>query len=129
MIIGTTGAAVGEIAKIWTHPTRKNLAVARPRERGPVLLSRSCSAASVCWSRAIWCRSRRLVLVSLSRAGRSPRRCGTVATGVSGLRELGWVEACVDEVAVLRGLRPGQSLDEIDVGDRRRHVENWTDGT
>ena len=41
------------------------------------------------------------------------------------LRELGWVEACVDEVAVLRGLRPGQALDDIAVADRRGHVRNW----
>lgn len=60
-----------------------------------------------------------------NRAYRGERSHGMLCS----LRELGWVEACVDEVAVLRDLRPGQLLDAIDVADRRRHVENWTDGT
>jgi tRNA-binding EMAP/Myf-like protein len=43
------------------------------------------------------------------------------------LRELGWVDACVDEVAVLCNLRPGQRLDDIEEAARPAHVEDWSD--
>jgi phenylalanyl-tRNA synthetase beta chain len=136
VIIGTTGAVVGEIVEIWTHPNAEKIWLSHVR------VDDTQDVVQIVFGGVRELDPGDLVPVALpgtrvvvegrekpkkmrNRGYRGERSHGMLCS----LRELGWVEACVDEVAVLRGLRPGQSLDDIDVDNRRRHVENWTDGT
>ena len=136
MIIGTTGAVVGEIEEIRAHPNAEKIWLSHVRvgEGQEVVqivfggvreLSPGDLVPVALPGTRVVVRGREKPKKMRNRGYRGERSHGMLCS----LRELGWVEACVDEVAVLRGLRPGQSLDEIAVGDRRKHVANWSDGT
>ncbi|MBB4912062.1 hypothetical protein [Actinophytocola algeriensis] len=132
MIIGTTGAVVGEISEIWVHPNAEKIWLSHVRVDdthdvvqivfgGVRMLSPGDLVPVALPGARVLVEGREKPKKMRNRAYRGERSHGMLCS----LRELGWVEACVDEVAVLCGLRPGQSLDEVPVPDRRGHVENW----
>ncbi len=136
MIIGTIGAVVGEIEKTWVHPNAEKIWLSRVRvDNGHDVVQivfgglRELSPGDLVpvalpGTRVV-VQGREKPKKMRNRGYRGERSHGMLCS----LRELGWVEASVDEVAVLRDLVPGQSLDAIDVADRRKHVANWSDGT
>lgn len=134
MIIGTTGAVVGEISEIWVHPNAEKIWLSRVR------VGEGQDTVQIVFGGIRMLYPGDLVPVALpgtrvivqgrekpkkmrNRAYRGERSHGMLCS----LRELGWVETCVDEVAVLRDLQRGQLLDDIDVRDRPRYVANWSE--
>ncbi len=134
MIIGTLGAVVGEVVAVKSHPNAQKVWLAyvqvddshdtvqivfgglrklKPGEQVPVALPGT----------RVIVQGRDKPKKMRVRSYRGERSHGMLCS----LRELGWVKACFDEVAVLRDLRPGQRLDDIDELDRPRYVENWSD--
>lgn len=135
VIIGTIGAAVGEILQVRTHPNAHKLWLAHVRfDAGPGVQIVFGGIRKI----------RRGDLVPVAPPGarvmveghakpkkvRARRYRGERSHGMlCSLRELGWVLAGMDEVAVLCNVRRGQSLDDIAAVDRSAYVKNWYDAT
>lgn len=134
MITGIVGAVVGEVVQIQPHPNAQKISLAYVRVDG------SQKVVQIVFGGVRMLTLGDLVPVALpgtrvnvqgidkpkkmrNRSYRGERSHGMLCS----LRELGWVDACVDEVAVLRDLHPGQCLDDIDKLDRPNHVKNWSD--
>jgi phenylalanyl-tRNA synthetase beta chain len=134
VIIGTVGAVVGEVMQTKSHPNAQKVWLSYVR------VDDSKDVVQIVFGGLRMLDPGDLVPVALpgtrvtvegrekpkkmrSRSYRGERSHGMLCS----LRELGWVDACFDEVAVLRDLQPGQCLDDIDEADRRHHVENWSD--
>lgn len=132
MIIGTVGAVVGRVMRVRTHPNAQKVWLSDIR------VDDSQDVVQIVFGGLRMLDPGDLVPVALPgarvivlgrdkpkkmriRSYRGERSHGMLCS----VRELGWLEASMDEVAVLRGLRPGQSLDEVAPEDRRAHVENW----
>lgn len=134
MITGIVGAVVGEVVQIRSHPNAQKIWLADVR------VDDCQNVVQIVFGGVRMLVPGDLVPVALpgrrvnvqgtdkpkkmrNRSYRGERSHGMLCS----LKELGWVDACIDEVAVLRNLRPGQCLDDIDKLDRRDYVENWTD--
>lgn len=134
MIIGTIGAVVGMVVQIRPHPNAHKIRLSHVRvddsenhvqivfggrrmlEPGDLVPVALPGTRVIVHGRATPKKMR-------NRSYRGERSHGMLCS----LRELGWVKDCADEVAVLHGLFPGQSLDDIDELDRANHVKNWTE--
>lgn len=132
MIIGTIGAVVGRVMHVRSHPNAQKVWLSDVR------VDDSQDVVQIVFGGFRKLRQGDLVPVALPgtrvkvlgreklKKMRNRRYRGERSHGMlCSLRELGWVDASLDEVAVLRGLRPGQSLDAIAPADRRAYVENW----
>lgn len=132
VIIRTLGAVVGEAVQIKPHPNAQKvwlsyvrvddspdvvqivfggITMLHPGDLVPVALPGS-----------------RVVMLGRDKPKKMRNRCyrGERSHGMlCSLMELGWVKAGMDEVAVLRNLRPGQPLDNIPVAVRADYVKNW----
>lgn len=134
MIIDCIGAVVGEITQVKTHPNASNVWLSYVRTSdsqdivqivfgGLRLLAPGDLVPVAPPGARVMVLGRDKLKKMRKRQYRGERSHGMLCS----LRELGWVQACIDEVAVLRHLRPGQRLDDIDEPDRPRFVENWSD--
>lgn len=136
MIIGATGAVVGAVVRVRPHPNAQKIWLADVR------LSPDKHVVQIVFGGIRRLHPDDLVAVApprsrvtvLGRAKpkkmRSRRYRGERSHGMlCSLRELGWVESGMDEVAVLFDLSPGQSLDDIAIANRRGHVKNWFDAS
>lgn len=134
MIIGTHGAVVGVVTKISTHPNAEKVWLAQVRPG----VSQDCVQIVFGGIREL--HEGNLVPVALpgtrvivscrdkpkkmrERGYRGERSHGMLCS----LRELGWVAAGLDEVAILKDLPLGRMLDDVPELERRRHVVNWFD--
>ena len=133
MIIGIAGAVVGLIVGVTGHPNADEIWLAQVDlgNGAPVqivfggnlrLLAGDLVPAAPPGSKA----------VTLSDKGpgtrkiRARRYRGTRSHGMlCSLSELGWLEHSPDEVALLVGLPPGHSLDDVPVGLRAGFVLGW----
>jgi tRNA-binding EMAP/Myf-like protein len=136
VIIRTFGATVGEVVGVARHPNAQKLRLAMVRP-GP-----DQSDVQIVFGGTRELHAGDLVPMALpgtrvtvlgrdtpkkmrARSYRGERSHGMLCS----LRELGWVPAGLDEVAVLHDLAPGEPLDAIPEDARRRHVTNWVDPT
>lgn len=134
MIIGTAGAVVGIVSRIETHPNADSIWLAHVRTGahqpcvqivfGGMRKLRRGDLVPVA-PPGSWVTVRDSAKQKKVRARnyRRQRSNGMLCS----LQELGWVESGRDEVAVLRGLKPGASLDTVPVEERRGFVKNWYD--
>lgn len=132
MIIGTIGALVGEIIRVKTHPNAQKiwLSYVRVDDSPDVVQIVFGGIRELCPGDLVPVAlpGTRVIVQGRGQPKKMRNRCyrGERSHGMlCSLRELGWVEACVDEVAVLRDLRPGQLLDDIPVPARSAFVRNW----
>ena len=132
MIIGTVGAVVGKVMRVRPHPNAHKLWLVdacldsnrteiqivfggvRKLHRGELVAVAPPGARVIVMGRD---KPKKVRI----RSYRGERSHGMLCS----LTELGWVNASMDEVAVLQGLRPGQSLDEVAPEERPAHVKNW----
>jgi tRNA-binding EMAP/Myf-like protein len=132
VIIGTIGAVVGQVMRVRSHPNAQKIWLADVRLDsdqdvvqivfgGIRVLSTGDLVPTAPPGARVIMLGRDKPKKMRNRRYRGERSHGMLCS----LRELGWVDGGLDEVAVLRGLRPGQSLDAIAPADRRAHVENW----
>ena len=134
VIIRTIGAKVGEVVEVARHPNAQKIWLAK------VQPGISQGSVQIVFGGLRELRAGDLVPVALpgthvtvlgrdtpkkmrARTYRGERSHGMLCS----LRELGWVPAGLDEVAVLQDLAPGQPLDAIPISERRQYVTNWFD--
>lgn len=134
VIIRTLGAVAGEVVQIKPHPNAQKvwLSYVRVDDSQEVVQIvfggiRSLFPGDLV---PVALPGARVIVAGRHKPKKMRNRCyrGERSHGMlCSLRELGWVDACVDEVAVLLNLRPGQRLDDIDETARPTHVEKWSD--
>ena len=132
MIVSVTGALVGEIVRLASHPSANRVWLAYVRTSRHGLPDQIVFGGTQ--------RLHRGDLVAVAPPGsratvqgrdkpkkmRARNYRGVQSVGMlCSLNELGWAVGGPDEVALLRRLRPGYPLDELPIEDRRRVVLNW----
>jgi tRNA-binding EMAP/Myf-like protein len=133
VIIRTTGALVGHVARVAEHPNASQIRLAH------VNLDNSETTVQIVFGGLRELFEGDLVPVAPPGARVTAHDCakqkkmrarnyrGQRSHGMlCSLNELGWVVDGRDEVAVLCSLRRGDSLDKLPVDDRHNVVKNWS---